>query len=93
MATTTTIKWEGRTIRLSYTPRYFASVDHVEVEALDGQPLPITDTGYRSHFFGPVVPALSLEEVRVMVIAMLDEAAAGKKWQDYLELSKQLSLF
>lgn len=87
------ITWEGRDIRLSYTPRWCAQIDHVEVENIDRTPLPITETGYKSHFFGPVEPIMSMGEIERMVIAWLDSEAAKQSWQDYLLTSQQLSLF
>ncbi|MBI1290191.1 hypothetical protein GC173_02960 [bacterium] len=92
MATEHTFVWEGRSIRLSYEPRWSASIDHVEIEALDEQPLPITGTGYRSHFFSPVEP-MTIEEVTAMVVAWLDEEAKSKAWRDFIEQFRQLSLF
>ena len=88
----TTIEWEGRTIRLSYTPRRWTVIDHVEIAEVERQPLPITDTGYQSHFFGPVEPSLSIDEVAAFVIDWLDKEAKSQAWQDYLERSGQLSL-
>lgn len=90
---TITITWESRPVRLSYEPRRFTAIDHVEVESLDGAPLPVTETGYRSHFFGPVEPALTLEEVTIMMTDWLDAEAKKPAWQTYLKESQQLSLF
>lgn len=89
----TTFEWEGRTIRLSYTPRRWTVIDHVEIVASDREPLPITETGYKSHFFGPVEPEMAIEEVTEFVVNWLNEYAQSRKWQDFLEQSKQLSLF
>ena len=92
----TTIIWEGRTIRLSYTPRWCTMIDHVEIEVDDRTPLPITETGYRSHFFGPVEPQLIIEEVTDMVTGWLDKDATKRSWRDYLkqcEADKQLTMF
>ena len=91
-----TIIWEGRDIRLSYTPRWNSIIDHVEIEVDDRTPLPITETGYRSHFFGPVEPPLSLPEVQKMVLDWLDKDATKNAWRDYMrqcDADKQLSLF
>lgn len=93
MAQHSTFTWEGRSIRLSYSPRWSHAIDHVEVQSLDGQPLPITETGYRSHFFGPVTPHLSLAEVQDMVIAWLDKEATSTNWKRQQLASQQLSLF
>lgn len=87
------ITWEGREIRLSYTPRWCEQIDHVEVQSIDRTPLPITETGYKSHFFAPIEPAMKMHEIESMVIAWLDSEAAKPEWQDYLLHSQQLSLF
>lgn len=88
-----TIAWEGRSIRLSYTVRWLEMADHIEVQSEDGAPLPITDTGYRSHFFGPVNPPLTMDEAEAMVITWLNKDAAKQAWQDHLLTTQQLSLF
>lgn len=88
-----TFDWEGRVIRLSYHPRYLGIIDHIEIRSEEGNPLPITETGYKSHFFGPVAPLLSNDEVVEMVTRWLDKEAASMAWQNYLQQSKQLSLF
>lgn len=88
-----TFEWEGREIRLSYHPRYLNMIDHIEIRSGDGDPLPITETGYKSHFFGPFEPIMSNDEVIEMVARWLDKEAAMTAWQTYLLQSKQLSLF
>ncbi len=87
------ITWEGREIRLSYTPRWCEQIDHIEVQSIDRTPLPITETGYKSHFFAPVEPARKMHEIESMVIGWLDSEAAKPEWQDYILRSQQLSLF
>jgi hypothetical protein len=71
---TTMLIWNGIKIMVIHTPHYFkhAEVDHIELHAENRQKLPVTETGYRSHFcheshiepYGctpPVRPALSGE--------------------------------
>lgn len=87
------IQWEGRDIRLSYTPRWAKQIDHVELHALDGAALPVTETGYRSHFFGPVDPILTMDEVETMMRDWLDSEAVTPAWQEHLNATQQLSLF
>ena len=89
----TIFAWEGRLIRLSYSPRWSAAIDHIEVQAQDRAQLPITETGYRSHFFGPVEPPLSLDDVQTMIIAWLDKEAQNATWKAQQLASRQLSLF
>lgn len=47
------IDWQGIPLLVTHTPRYSGAVDHIEVQTEDGQPLPITETGYRSCFLCP----------------------------------------
>ncbi|WP_428409082.1 hypothetical protein [Hyphococcus sp.] len=89
----TIMMWEGRSIRLSYDPVKWGIVDHLEIQSCDGGPLPITETGYRSHFFGPMEPALTIEELHEYVHAWLDEAARDPKWKAAEDKRRQLSLF
>lgn len=54
--------------------------------------LPITETGYRSHFLSKgVVEAAG--GPTACVTAWLDEAAKSKAWQRHEAESRQLSLF
>jgi hypothetical protein len=85
--------WEGREIRLSYFPRRWCTIDQVEIQAADGKPLPITETGFRSYFFRPLEPALGSDDVAQMITSWLDQEAASPAWQDYLRQSAQLWLF
>lgn len=87
------LEWEGRTIRLSYHPRRWDTIDHLEIESEGRAPLPITGTGYKSHFFGPVTPALEKDDVVNMVRDWLDEAAQSDSWIRSEADRAQLSLF
>ncbi len=88
-----TFVWEGRTIRLSYTPRKFDEIDHVEITSENRDPLPITETGYLSHFFGPMEPMLTLNEIVDAVHDQLEERAKEKAWRDAESRRRQPSLF
>ena len=85
--------WQDRSIRLIYEPRRWSVIDHVTIKPEDGYPLPITETGFLSHYFGPYDPILTMAEVKAMVIDWLDTEAQSKQWQTSLEKSRQLSLF
>ena len=84
---TYTLTWEGIEIELTYEPRKWNVIAHLEVRSTnpDRAPLPITETGYRSHFF----PCGTIEAhdgaLIEQVTAWLDEAATSKEWQKYLE--------
>lgn len=47
---TTRINYRGVTVDLTITRNYFEGIDHIEVQTLDDHPIPLTETGYRSHF-------------------------------------------
>jgi len=89
----TTIEWEGRAIRLSYHPLKWGSIDHLELRVDNNEPIPITETGYRSHFFGPVTPSLSVDEVTDMVRNWLEKEAKSQSWVKAEAARRQLSLF
>ena len=48
----TRIEYRGVPVDITITWNYFhsTSVDHIEIETLDDHPLPMTETGYYSHF-------------------------------------------
>ena len=47
---TTRINYRGVAVDLTITRDYFEGIDHIEVQTLDNHPIPLTETGYRSHF-------------------------------------------
>ena len=47
---TTRINYRGVAVDLTITRDYFEGIDHIEVQTLDNHPIPLTPTGYRSHF-------------------------------------------
>jgi hypothetical protein len=44
--------WQGIKVEAIYTPRKWGVIAHLEIRSIapEGAPLPITSTGYRSHF-------------------------------------------
>lgn len=95
-AETHRLTWQGIEIELTYKPEDFGgAIAHLEIKSLDPEraPLPITGTGYRSHFH-PVGTVEASEGTLVeQVAAWLDEEAKSKAWKKYVEDSRQLSLF
>lgn len=86
------IEWQGIAITVGWCPDWMSMIAHLELRSRDRCPLPMTETGYRSHFIareaveergGPVAYA----------IAWLDHEAGAKEWQAKVAASKQLSLF
>ena len=92
----TEFTWAGMEIEVTYKPRWcnLTNTSHLEVRSLspDRARLPITETGYRSHFF-PEESAMTEEEVKVRVTAWLDEKSESKEWQAYQRDQAQLELF
>jgi len=87
------IDWRGVTIRIVFWKRRWKSdFDHLEITAMNDAQIPITETGYRSHF----LPDEIVEEhggPEAYVLAWLDHEADSEAWKDKFEAAKQLSLF
>lgn len=87
--------WQGIEIEATYTPLKWGVIAHLEVRSTnpEGVRLPITDTGYRSHFHPPGTIEANGGDVIAHVIAWLDEAEANPEWRRYIEVSRQGELF
>ena len=94
--------WQGIDIELTYCPSwskayyntYGDALAHLECRAIYPHKarLPITETGYRSHF----VAACHVEAEGgpvAYLTAWLDEAAQSADWQRHLEAQRQPMLF
>lgn len=95
----TRANWRGIEIEIRWSPDYVVYDDqtrmaHLEVESISPKraPLPITETGYRSHFtpLSAVQTYLTPEDY---VAAWLDEASRSPEWRAVEQSSRQLSLF
>jgi len=86
-----TLYWEGIEVTLSHTePAYSAPWHHLEVKATER--LPITETGYKSHFIHPKELAF-WESPEAFLLDWLNETAKDPSWRVYRQQSRQLSLF
>jgi len=95
------LTWENINIQINYNPDYSEShrkimgfrLAHLEIRS--EEPLPMTETGYHSHF----TAAAEIENYSSptdFVKAWLKEAAKSKKWLAYQkekQQKQQLSLF
>lgn len=91
---TFTVNWQGITLSVAYHPKSFLSFAHLEVRSLHPAraPLPITETGYRSHFLDRAeIEAFGGPETYVR--AWLDDRAQTPEWRPHMERSRQGSLF
>ena len=97
---TININWNTIEIEITYNDDsskahreiYGHAMAHLEIRSNGKQPLPMTETGYRSHF----TLASTIKEqggAETFVRTWLDHEAQSKAWQDYVERSKQLTLF
>lgn len=89
------IDWRGIAVRITHHPdRFMRGFDYLEVESVapERAALPITETGYKSHFLpggdlagygGPVA----------FVTSWLDHEAKSSAWRASELSSRQLSLF
>lgn len=87
--------WQDIEIEATYTPRYHTIIAHLAIRSINPEcaPLPITSTGYKSHFHEPgTIEALG-GDVVAQVIAWLDEEAKCPEWQEYQAASRQGELF
>lgn len=94
--------WQGITIDITHDDCWLNSTDidyyvhHIAIKRRDEGQLPMTDTGYKSHFAGGTNKANALEPYRSalnLVKAWLDETGDTKKWKAYVASQKQLTLF
>lgn len=93
---TEVIVWNAIEIEVSYEAEWLGAdfFAHLQLRSLEpaDAPLPVTETGYRSHF-------LKRESVEnaggptAYVTAWLDEAANSKAWIAAEDARRQLSLF
>lgn len=89
------IEWRGVSIELRYWPLKLNTISHLELMTLEPRraPLPVTETGYKSHFFAPSGEALTEAEIVALVLAWLEDAAKSSKWLKHVEASRQWELF
>jgi len=82
-------------IRVTHSRDYLGQrQDHIEVESIAPKkaPLPITETGYRSHFIAPL-ELINAGGPVTFVAAWLDREAKSKDWQKRVAIRQQGDLF
>ncbi|WCT74294.1 hypothetical protein PQ455_03435 [Sphingomonas naphthae] len=87
--------WCGIAIESIYSPLKWGAIAHLEIRSFEPPraPLPITETGYRSHFHPPGTIETHGGDVVAQVTAWLDQEARTLRWQQYLAASRQGDLF
>ena len=86
-------RWRETDITVLYTPLKWGVISHLEIQSQNREPLPISETGYRSHFFYPEDADVTVENVVSHVLAWLDAEAQSEAWRSYIEASRQGCLF
>jgi len=81
------ITWRGIALEITFTPEKFGLVDHIEIKTGGRTPLPVTETGYRSHYI-PAGAVAAHGGAVAFVTAWLEHEAARTGWS-----GAQLSLF
>lgn len=82
-------------IRITHTRDYLSSgTDHVELESIRPRkaPLPITETGYRSHFM-PALELINAGGPATFVTAWIEREAKAKTWAKRETAKAQGDLF
>ena len=92
---TYSFNWQGIEIEAIYAPRKWGVIAHLEIRSVlpEGAALPITSTGYRSHFHPIGTVEAHGGDVVAQVTAWLDEEARKPEWRAHVTRSKQGELF
>jgi len=90
------LTWRGIEIEARYCANNYNIIAHLEIEAINPPRarLPVTETGYRSHFHQ--MGTIEREhdgDVVACVNHWLDNEAKSKVWQQYHTDTRQGSLF
>jgi len=86
------ITWRGIRMEITHVTTYSAGMDHIEIYTENRMPIPITETGYKSHFF-PTGSYAEYETAEALVVAWLETEANSKEWKAKEFASRQVSLF
>jgi hypothetical protein len=87
--------WQGIEIKAIYTPRKWGVIAHLEIRSIapEGEALPITSTGYRSHFHPISTVEAHGGDVVAQLTVWMDEEAKKPEWQAQMARSRQGELF
>jgi len=90
--TVKTIYWRGIRMEIIHVGTYSADMDHIEIHTENKMPIPITETGYKSHFF-PTGSYAEYDTAEALVVAWLEAEANSKEWKAKELAAQQMSLF
>lgn len=86
--------WNGIKIHIIHIGKRWGVIDHIEIRTVDPEnaPLPITETGYKSHFIQEEYLA-EYDNAKEYVLAWLDHESKKAGWLAGEEKRRQYSLF
>ena len=95
-----TANWRGIGLEIRHCPNWFSMPEdgfvtqHIEIRSEGKRILPVTETGYRSHFMNgaEALAEFNYDPVE-FVLFWLDEAAKDPAWKRREEADRQGSLF
>jgi len=97
---TYSVNWQGIDLEIRHCPCWFSMLEdgpvtqHIEICTEGKRILPITETGYRSHFMnGADALAVFNHDPVKFVLHWLDEAAKNSAWKRREEADRHGSLF
>lgn len=87
--------WRSIKLEANYEPTGWEPMAHLEIKSIapERAPLPITETGYKSHLFPIGAIEGAGQTVETAVRQWLDEEAQSKAWKDREIKSRQGCLF
>ena len=86
------ITWRAIGIEITFTLQKFGMADHIELRTGGKAALPVTETGYRSHFTSKVAVE-SYGGPLDFAKAWIEDEAASPEWQAHQAAHRQMSLF
>ncbi len=98
-----TFDWRGITVQVEYEADWLGAAargskliasGHLQLRSITPEraPLPVTETGYRSHFL-PMGEVEATGGPVAYATKWLDHMAQSREWKTYEQASRQLSLF
>ncbi len=86
--------WEGIVISITHANKYCGVIEHLEIRSIDPPKalLPITETGYRSHFISEGTLD-TYDSPLAYVLAWLEYEADKPEWKAQELAARQYTLF
>ncbi len=89
------LTWQNIEIEVTYKPLEFGMIAWLEIKSISPKaaPLPITETGYLSHYHQSGHIEAQGGDAIAFVMTWLDKEAKKPEWQKYSEKIRQYDLF